>query len=70
MGLSSDKIPNLKHQITNKFKISISNVQNVHLKGIALFGRSRSAGIDGRGHNDSTTNTLVWNFEFRSLGFI
>jgi len=64
MGLSSDEIPNLKHQTSNKFQISISNVQNIQLKCIAFFQRSRSAGIDDPEHNDDTSDTLVWNFEF------
>ena len=35
MVLSKNKIPNLKHQITNKSQISIFNDQNYHDMGMA-----------------------------------
>jgi hypothetical protein len=48
-AVSNIKIPNLKHQITNKFQISIFNDQNIHLICIASLRKSRPAGQDATG---------------------
>jgi hypothetical protein len=45
------KIPNLKHQITNKFQISIFNDQNIHLSYSALRCKLRWAGDDAIGQH-------------------
>jgi hypothetical protein len=60
--LYSKKIPNLKHQITNKYQISIFNDQNEHHSFITSLHSFWSAGVDAIGTN--LEGLCVWNFEF------
>jgi predicted AAA+ superfamily ATPase len=62
------KIPNLKHQITNKSQISIFNDQNFHQSDVAVFRQLKSA-VDAAVEH-CNRRIIVLNFEFGSLGFI
>ena len=66
--LVKSKIPNSKHQITNKSQIPISNDQNIQRYGITSHCKHRPIGL----YALSTTIELsvVWNFEFGLLEFI
>jgi len=57
-SLIDNKIPNLKHQNTNKSQISIFNVQNIALNCIASFSKSRTVGDNSVLHNDYGYNGL------------
>jgi hypothetical protein len=67
-ALGENKIPNLKHQITNKSQISIINDQNNLPNWLSSTCKPGSAGDDVRGRSES--GLLVLNFEFGSLEFI
>ena len=63
-----NKIPNLKHQITNKSQNSIFNDQNIHPNWLASICNPWSAGDDAMGRPED--GLLVLNFEFGSSEFI
>jgi len=67
-ALGENKIPNLKHQITNKFQISIINDQNILPNWPSSIRKPGSAGDDAMGRSEG--GLLVLNFEFGSLEFI
>jgi hypothetical protein len=48
---TDNKIPNHKHQNTNKSQITIFNDQNIHPSCIASLLKSESAGNDAVGRN-------------------
>jgi len=64
---SLEKIPNLKHQITNKSQISIFNDQNILCIFIAFFDAHCSASDEAM---LITVVLFVWNFEFGLLEFV
>jgi hypothetical protein len=67
-NLFVNKIPNHKHQITNKSQISIFNDQNILRNSIALFadlGPPLMMPLI-----KSEDGSFVWNFEFGSLEFV
>ena len=66
--LEDNKIPNLNHQITNKSQITIFKGQNAHRSRITLFSKSDSSDDNAIKHR--CIRIVVWNFEFRSLGFV
>jgi hypothetical protein len=66
--LKDNKIPNLKHQITNKSQITIFNDRNIHHRSTASLRKPKSAGDETVGHN--LDGSFVSNFEFGSLEFI
>jgi hypothetical protein len=63
------KIPNIKHQISNKSQISKFNDQNVSIRGLSycLFNPV-PPGMKLLGK--AAAGSLVWDFEFGTLGFI
>ena len=68
MGLADTKIPNLKHQITNKSQCTIINDQNNHHRWFELLLKLRfHAIIPSRTTGD---RLLLWNFEFGVLEFV
>ena len=52
------KIPNFKHQITNKSQISIFNDQRIHHNRITSFGKPGYAGDDTVGYDCGQTISL------------
>jgi len=62
---TEEKIPNLKHQNTNKSQNPIFNDQNIHRNGCANPGLPMVISVD-----TTTEGPIVWNFEFGTLGFV
>jgi len=50
-ALKDNKIPKLKHQITNKSQNPIFNDQNIHPSWLASIRKPKFAGDDAMGHN-------------------
>ena len=66
--LESHKIPNPKHQITNKSQITIFNDQNIDH---SCSTSPRKPWFAGDGADGKTADgSFVWDFEFRLLGFV
>jgi hypothetical protein len=67
-NIKDNKIPNPKHQITNKSQITIFNDRNTHHSCFASLRKHWSAGDDALGTRLDLF--FVWYLEIWSLGFV
>ena len=67
-GSKNYKIPNLKHQMTNKSQISIYNDPNIHYRCFHGFTNPDPPVMISLG--TYADGAYVWNFEFGYLGFV